>query len=193
MRLMQRWGRAMAKIGKGGNARGQAVVELAIILPLTAILFTYMVQIAFILEAQIALERGVNQAAQYAFAQQGAGTSICTVAPGAAGIVTGDVYNEGYLNAAQAGDAQLYVTSSSDPVSDCNFTVPIASKQGFAGLSPPDTVLQTDVTYNATCTPGTPVEVQAYFDYRLFVPFYAKTVSGVNYYQLTADRKIAGC
>lgn len=182
----------MAKIGKGGNARGQAVVELAIILPLTAILFTYMVQIAFILEAQIALERGVNQAAQYAFAQQGAGTSICTAAAGAEGIVTGDVYNEGYLNAAQAGHAQLYVTSASDSPTGCSPAITNPT-QGFAGLSPPDTVLQTDVTYNATCRSGTPVEVQAYFDYRLFVPFYATTVSGVNYYQLTADRKIAGC
>jgi hypothetical protein len=182
----------MFRIGKGGNMRGQAVVELAIILPLTAILFTYMVQIAFILEAQIALERGVNQAAQYAFAPQGAGTSICTVAPGAAGIVAGDVYAEGYLNATQAGNAQLYVTPASDSTAGCSPAITKPAK-GFAGLSPPGILLQTDVTYNATCVSGTPVEVQAYFDYRLFVPFYATTVKGVNYYQLTADRKIAGC
>ncbi|MDA8064488.1 MAG: hypothetical protein M0031_03125 [Thermaerobacter sp.] len=183
MRLMRRWGVAVLRIGKARNMRGQAVVELAIILPLTAILFTYMVQIAFILEAQIALERGVNQAAQYAFAQQGAGTSASTVECGAAGIVTGDMYNEGYLSATQEPYSQVNATGCSHLVT--------ASRQG--SLSPPDIVLQTWVTYNATCVSGTPVEVQAYFDYRLFVPFYATTVKGVNYYQLTADRKIAGC
>jgi Flp pilus assembly protein TadG len=137
--------------------RGQALVEMAIILPLLLVILTGILQFGVLLSGQIGLVNGVRDAARYGSVLQTATSSAATT------------------NGAQV---DAYLTSTAAPVGILPGRMP-----GYQ----PSRLVAHAVTYCAYQNPGSSpatysvrITVSATYNHPLFVPIIAQLIDGID-------------